>query len=125
MNSLSKPGRAERHYWRDLWRYRELFQVLAWRDVAVRYKQTVIGVAWALVRPFLTMVVFTVVFGTHRQAAERRRRAVRAAWSSPACCRGRSSPPRSPKPSNSLVAQCEPHQQGLFPAHHRARRHAW
>ena len=56
-------GRAERHYWRDLWRYRELFQVLAWRDVAVRYKQTVIGVAWALIRPFLTMVVFTVIFG--------------------------------------------------------------
>jgi lipopolysaccharide transport system permease protein len=56
-------GRAERHYWRDLWRYRELFQVLAWRDVAVRYKQTVIGVTWALIRPFLTMVVFTVIFG--------------------------------------------------------------
>jgi lipopolysaccharide transport system permease protein len=56
-------GRAERHYWRDLWRYRELFQVLAWRDVAVRYKQTVIGVTWALMRPFLTMVVFTVIFG--------------------------------------------------------------
>src|SRR5438477_4467835 len=56
-------GRAERHYWRDLWRYRELFQVLAWRDVAVRYKQTVIGVAWALSRPLLTMVVFTVIFG--------------------------------------------------------------
>src|SRR6476619_7233952 len=58
-----EQGRAERHYWRDLWRYRELFQVLAWRDVAVRYKQTVIGVAWALIRPFMTMVVFTVVFG--------------------------------------------------------------
>ena len=57
------PGRAERHYWRDLWAYRELFAILAWRDVAVRYKQTVIGVAWAVVRPFLTMVVFTVVFG--------------------------------------------------------------
>jgi lipopolysaccharide transport system permease protein len=56
-------GRAESHYWHDLWRYRELFQVLAWRDVAVRYKQTVIGVAWALIRPFLTMVVFTVIFG--------------------------------------------------------------
>jgi lipopolysaccharide transport system permease protein len=56
-------GRAERHYWRDLWAYRELFAILAWRDVAVRYKQTVIGVAWAVVRPFLTMVVFTVVFG--------------------------------------------------------------
>jgi homopolymeric O-antigen transport system permease protein len=58
-----EPGRAERHYWRDIWAYRELFAILAWRDVAVRYKQTVIGVAWAVVRPFLTMVVFTVVFG--------------------------------------------------------------
>ena len=57
-----KAGRAERHYWRDLWAYRELFAILAWRDVAVRYKQTVIGVAWALVRPFLTMVIFTIVF---------------------------------------------------------------
>ena len=53
----------ERHYWRDLWRYRELFQVLAWRDISVRYKQTVIGAAWALIRPLLTMVVFTVIFG--------------------------------------------------------------
>src|SRR5580658_549615 len=53
----------ERNYWRDLWRYRELFYMLAWRDVAVRYKQTVIGAAWAVIRPFLTMVVFTVVFG--------------------------------------------------------------
>jgi lipopolysaccharide transport system permease protein len=58
-----EPGRAERHYWRDLWHYRELFAILAWRDVSVRYKQTMIGVAWALVRPFLTMVVFTIVFG--------------------------------------------------------------
>ena len=58
-----EPGRRERHYWQDLWRYRELFRVLAWRDVSVRYKQTVIGAAWALIRPFLTMVVFTVIFG--------------------------------------------------------------
>jgi lipopolysaccharide transport system permease protein len=58
-----EPGRAARHYWRDLWHYRELFAILAWRDVAVRYKQTVIGVAWAVVRPLITMVVFTVVFG--------------------------------------------------------------
>jgi lipopolysaccharide transport system permease protein len=57
-----EPGRAERHYWRDLWHYRELFAILAWRDVAVRYKQTVIGVAWAVVRPLLATVVFTVVF---------------------------------------------------------------
>jgi len=60
---ILEPGRAELHYWRDLWRYRELFSVLAWRDVAVRYKQTVIGVAWTVVRPFLTMVIFTVLFG--------------------------------------------------------------
>jgi lipopolysaccharide transport system permease protein len=60
---IIEAGRQERNYWRDLWRYRELFYVLAWRDVAVRYKQTVIGVAWALIRPFLTMVVFTVIFG--------------------------------------------------------------
>ena len=58
-----EAGRAHRHYWTDLWRYRELFYVLAWRDVAVRYKQTVIGAAWAIIRPFLTMVVFTLVFG--------------------------------------------------------------
>ena len=58
-----EAGRAEEHYWRDLWRYRELFSVLAWRDVAVRYKQTVIGAAWAVLRPFLTMVIFTVIFG--------------------------------------------------------------
>ena len=58
-----EPGRTERNYWRDLWHYRELFAILAWRDVAVRYKQTVIGVAWAVLRPLLTMVVFTIVFG--------------------------------------------------------------
>jgi lipopolysaccharide transport system permease protein len=58
-----EPGRAERHYWRDLWAYRELFAILAWRDVAVRYKQTVIGIAWAVIRPFVTMVIFTIVFG--------------------------------------------------------------
>ena len=61
--TVIEAGRAERHYWRDLWQYRELFRVLAWRDVAVRYKQTVIGAAWALIRPFLTMIVFTVIFG--------------------------------------------------------------
>lgn len=60
---ILESGRTERNYWRDLWRYRELFFILAWRDVSVRYKQTIIGVAWAVLRPFLTMVVFTVVFG--------------------------------------------------------------
>jgi lipopolysaccharide transport system permease protein len=57
-----EAGRAERNYWRDLWAYRELFAILAWRDLAVRYKQTVIGAAWALIRPFLTMLIFTVIF---------------------------------------------------------------
>ncbi|KXS32067.1 MAG: Transport permease protein [Candidatus Gallionella acididurans] len=57
-----EAGRAERHYWRDLWRYRELFFFLAWRDILVRYKQTVIGIVWALGRPLITMLVFTLVF---------------------------------------------------------------
>ncbi|MGB7314495.1 MAG: ABC transporter permease [Nodosilinea sp.] len=60
---IIEAGRTEAQYFRDLWRYRELFYFLAWRDILVRYKQTAIGVAWALIRPFLTMVVFTVVFG--------------------------------------------------------------
>src|SRR5437867_9328611 len=59
---IIEPGRTEKNYWRDLWRYRELFYFLAWRDILVRYKQTVIGIAWAVIRPFLTMVVFTIVF---------------------------------------------------------------
>ena len=58
-----EQGRVEQNYWRDLWRYRELFIILAWRDISVRYKQTIIGVAWALLRPLLTMIVFTVIFG--------------------------------------------------------------
>ncbi|MFA5956533.1 ABC transporter permease [Hyphomicrobium sp.] len=58
-----EAGRAERNYWSDLWHYRELFAILAWRDITVRYKQTVIGVAWAIIRPLLTMIIFTVVFG--------------------------------------------------------------
>ena len=58
-----EAGRAERNYWGDLWSYRELFTTLAWRDIAVHYKQTIIGVAWAVIRPLLTMLIFTVVFG--------------------------------------------------------------
>src|SRR5437773_5655188 len=57
-----EAGRTEGQYWRDLFRCRELFYFLAWRDILVRYKQTVIGIAWALVRPLLTMIVFTFVF---------------------------------------------------------------
>ncbi|MBE9012916.1 ABC transporter permease, partial [Pseudanabaenaceae cyanobacterium LEGE 13415] len=57
-----EAGRTEQQYWRDLWQYRELFYFLSWRDILVRYKQTAIGIAWAIIRPFLTMIVFTVIF---------------------------------------------------------------
>lgn len=58
-----EPGKGIKHYWQDILHYRELFYFLAWRDIAVRYKQTVIGIAWAIIRPLLTMIVFTVIFG--------------------------------------------------------------
>jgi lipopolysaccharide transport system permease protein len=61
---LIKPGLGALHYWKDIWRYRELFFFLAWRDILVRYKQTVIGIAWSVIRPLATMLVFTVVFGS-------------------------------------------------------------
>ena len=66
MNSSTvfiQAGHTEHHYWKDLWRYRELFYFLAWRDILVRYKQTIIGFSWAMIRPLLTMLVFTVIFG--------------------------------------------------------------
>lgn len=61
--TVLEAGRQEGAYWRDLWRYRELFYFLAWRDILVRYKQTAFGIAWALLQPLLTMAVFTIVFG--------------------------------------------------------------
>ncbi|MEA5467325.1 ABC transporter permease [Spirulina sp. 06S082] len=60
---IIEAGKTEKQYWRDLWRYRELFYFLAWRDILVRYKQTAVGITWALLQPFVTMVVLTVVFG--------------------------------------------------------------
>ena len=60
---LIEPNRPALHYWRDVWRYRELFWFLVWRDILVRYKQTVVGVAWSIIRPLVTMIAFTVVFG--------------------------------------------------------------
>lgn len=60
---IIEAGRTEKNYWLDLWRYRELFAILAWRDVAIRYKQTVAGAAWAILQPFLSMVVMTLIFG--------------------------------------------------------------
>jgi lipopolysaccharide transport system permease protein len=63
METVIEPNRSEKTYWGDLWRYRELFYILAWRDVAVRYKQTFLGVAWAVLKPLLTTAVFAIVFG--------------------------------------------------------------
>ncbi|MDZ8023339.1 MAG: ABC transporter permease [Nostoc sp. DedQUE11] len=60
---IIEAGQTEQQYWKDLWRYRELFYFLSWRDILVRYKQTAIGMLWALIRPFLTMIVFSVIFG--------------------------------------------------------------
>ena len=57
-----ESGRADKHYWKDLWRYRELFYILSWRDIKVRYKQTVLGAAWSIIRPLLTTIIFTIVF---------------------------------------------------------------
>src|ERR1700733_11176669 len=58
-----EPGKSAKHYWVEIWQYRELFQVLAWRDLSIRYKQTAIGAIWAFIRPVLSMLVFTVIFG--------------------------------------------------------------
>lgn len=58
------PNATEKNYWQDLWRFRELFYILSWRDIKVRYKQTVLGVAWSIIRPLLTMLIFTIVFGS-------------------------------------------------------------
>jgi lipopolysaccharide transport system permease protein len=60
---IIEPGNTEKNYWKDLYRFRELFYILTWRDIKVRYKQTVIGAAWSIIRPVLTMIVFTVIFG--------------------------------------------------------------
>ena len=66
---IIEAGHTERNYWRDLFRYRELFYFLAWRDVLVRYEQTVIGVLWAVIRPLLTMIVFHLCVRADRQTA--------------------------------------------------------
>ena len=60
---IIESGRSEKNYWRDLWLYRELFYILSWRDIKVRYKQTTIGAAWSIIRPLLTMIIFTIIFG--------------------------------------------------------------
>jgi len=60
---IIKAGKTEERYWKDIWQYRELFYFLSWRDILVRYKQTVIGIAWSIIRPLLTMIILTIVFG--------------------------------------------------------------
>ena len=60
---IIKAGKTEERYWKDIWQYRELFYFLSWRDILVRYKQTVIGIAWSVIRPLLTMIILTIVFG--------------------------------------------------------------
>ena len=60
---IIESGRTEKNYWSDLWRFRDLFYILSWRDISVRYKQTVIGILWVLIQPLLTMGIFTIVFG--------------------------------------------------------------
>lgn len=60
---IIEPNKTIKHFWRELWQYRDLFYFLVWRDILVRYKQTVIGIAWSVLRPMLTMIVFTIIFG--------------------------------------------------------------
>jgi lipopolysaccharide transport system permease protein len=61
--TVIRADSRDQDYWLNLWNYRELLQILAWRDISVRYKQTIIGVSWALIRPLLTMIILSVVFG--------------------------------------------------------------
>ncbi|MCC7232943.1 MAG: ABC transporter permease [Bacteroidia bacterium] len=62
-DTILEPGKSTRTYWRDLWKFRGLFYFLSWRDILVRYKQTIIGIAWSVIRPLLTLIVFTLIFG--------------------------------------------------------------
>jgi lipopolysaccharide transport system permease protein len=60
--TIAPPTRFVSVNWGELWRYRDLFLVFAWRDISVRYKQTVLGVLWAIIQPVITMVIFTFIF---------------------------------------------------------------
>ena len=115
MKLIIEPGRSAKNYWRDLWKYRELMYFLAWRDIAVRYKQTVIGVAWALIQPALTMLVFV---GFRRLVGF-----------PPSRCSGANSGVfrgtalavffnRTVRVGGQPAWQCQPHLQGLFSASH-------
>ncbi len=82
--------------WGELWRFRELIAILAWRDIKVRYKQTVLGAAWAVLQPAMMMVVFSIFFGRLAGQAEQSTRSPTRSLSMPACCPGCSSAERSP-----------------------------
>ena len=73
---ILEPGRAAKNYWRDLFHYRELFLILAWRDVTVRYKQTAAGAAWALIQPLMSIIIMTVIFGQVARVALGQRRSL-------------------------------------------------
>ncbi|MBK7852944.1 MAG: ABC transporter permease [Bacteroidetes bacterium] len=60
---ILEQNRRVANYWKDLWKFRGLFYFLSWRDILVRYKQTAIGIAWSIIRPLVTMVIFTIIFG--------------------------------------------------------------
>lgn len=61
--TIITANQKSKDYWKELWRFKDLFLLLAWRDILVRYKQTLLGVAWAILRPLITVIVFTFVFG--------------------------------------------------------------
>ena len=110
---IIEAGRTERLYWKDLWNYWELFYFLAWRDILVRYKPTVIGILWALLRPLLIMVVFTLVFGKLAKLPSEGVPypilvfAAMLPWQFFANAFSES--------SNSLIGNANPHFKGIFP----------
>ena len=116
---ILEPGRAEKHYWRDIWAYRELFAILAWRDVSVRYKQTAIGIAWAVVRPSSPWWSSRSCSAELPNCPARALHPIRS-WFSPACCPGFCflRPERGIEQSG---PKCQSDRQGLLPAHH----HPW
>ncbi len=84
---IIEPGRTEKNYWRDIWLYRELFYILSWRDIKVRYKQTVIGAVWSILRPLLTMIIFTIIFGRSQNFLRKVQHLMRL-WYMRPCCPG-------------------------------------
>ena len=82
---IIEPGRAEKNYWKDLWHFRELFYILSWRDIKVRYKQTVIGAAWSIIRQLLTTIIFTIVFSRVAKLGSPSGHSM-PSWYLPECC---------------------------------------